>query len=151
MEKERRTPVEEFEHKLSVFRQSRENIPHSDRTGMGRYAKAYRKLVTEIREQLSLYCCAQIFCGLYIPDSEEGILFLHQAASEVNSNRREITAFVLRGDADGLRDFLDRIRKEIFDRFWIPMETDLLQHGVQPDGLFIYSRCERELAEMQRN
>ena len=128
MAEEKKTLVQQYEEQLSKLQINTEKIKPADRTGTGRYAAAYEQLYNEIRKNAGLYAFCYVFGALYVPNTPEGIEMLKKGMEIIRENGKELLQAIF------------SFRKYIIDKFWVPLETAILNSGKEmPETIFVES------------
>lgn len=140
MAEEKKTLVQQYEEQLSKLQINTEKIKPADRTGTGRYAAAYEQLYNEIRKNAGLYAFCYVFGALYVPNTPEGIEMLKKGMEIIRENGKELLQAIFSFSFEKIHALLDNIRKYIIDKFWVPLETAILNSGKEmPETIFVES------------
>lgn len=107
---------EELQKKLDVLKKNRESIPKADLET--KYAKAYKKLLSEINDLMNEIMCGELFFFLYTADFlERGRDLVIKKITEKNKNRRLSRALYTDYSAQEYIDLLREIHHEILSEY----------------------------------
>lgn len=104
-----------LQKKAMQFKRNHDGIPKEERTGNGKYAKAYAKLRNEIMGETLKYACMGVRKGLLLDD------VLVEAANQIASEKfREILLLVFKCEFDKLNVLLEQLQQKFLEEYYFP-------------------------------
>lgn len=106
--------MRQFEADLEKLRVNKERIPEKDRTGKGKYAKAYSRLLRKTQNNVLGYAYRYIFSDICVPNTSLGEKYVYTWMKRVQSEyKQDLVRCVELTDIIRLHKVLDSIREDL--------------------------------------